>query len=429
MVLALLVIGIVYAAPIVVDSFDVGEQALWVSATKTSDSDYVEHGDILGGERDTFLTYSSGTGARINLDIDFGGTSNRLAYTAGDTMEGTAEIQWDDDDNGAPSLNYALNQDLSGDDGFLVEVIFDDLEGKITMEAHTDATHWSNMTIDLPGGLDDPTNRMDLFFDQGSFTQQGTDGPVNWSDVDAIVLKLDGTVDPALDVTIDSVESTSVREYGDLPSSYGTDILSANHIPKGLRLGNNVDTEASYPTTGDADADDTTDFDDEDGVRPTPGVNWQPGTNGGSIDVTVEGCSGTCYLNGWINWNSTGTDSDSDFDDPGEQILTNYPISNGADQTIPFDIPAGTDTTDTFFYARFRICETSGACDNVDNTDTNVNNGEVEDYKWSFGPTGVVLSELKAHPASYGGWALTPAAIILLGLAAMGFLAVARRRV
>jgi len=427
-VLALLVVAIVYAAPAVVDSFDVGEQSLQVTSSSPNDSGYVEDTTIMGGERDTFLSYSSGSGARINLDIDFGGTSNRLAYTAGDTMKGTAELQWDGDDDGASSLNYGLNQDLSGDDGFLLKLLFDDLRGRITIEAHTDSTHWSDMTIDLPGGVDDPQNQMDLFFDHNSFTAKGSGGGVDWSNVNAVVMKIDGTVDAALDVTIDMHESTTAREYGDLPDeSYAASILSANHIPKGLRLGNNVDTEASYPTTGDADGDDTTDFDDEDGVTRA-GTQWTGGDTGGQVQVVIEGCAaaGGCYVNGWIDWNNDG-DFDDTVDNASEHIINNVNETTDGTKTYTIDVPDGGVANGTY-YARFRICEGSTDCDNPDNTDTNVNNGEVEDYKWSFGPNAVILSSMTAHSVSANPIAAPLAAIGLVGAGAMGFFALVRRR-
>jgi len=428
-VLALLVIGIVYAAPAIVDSFDVGEQNLQVTSGSPSASGYVEDGTIMGGERDTFLNYSSGSGSTIDLRIDFEGTSNRLAYTAGDTMKGTAELQWDGDDNGASSLKYGLSRDLSGDDGFLLELLFDDRGGKLTMEAHTDSDHWSDMTINLPGGLDDPTNRMDLVFDHNSFTSRGTAGGVDWTNVNAIVMKLDGTVDPALDVTIDSVESTSVRDYGDLPSGYGTSILNANHIPQGLRLGNNVDTESTYNASTNANGDDTNPtggVDDEDGVFRTPGVNWSDST-GGSVDIYVEGCGSdnTCYVSGWIDWNNNNS-----FDDTGEQILADSDVIDGKN-TKTFSIPDTANIgegSEKWVYARFRLCDATGECNTP--TAQNVTNGEVEDYYWSFGPNAVTLTRLEATSApSHQPVGAAAAALALLASSmVVGGVLVLRRR-
>ena len=415
-VLALLVIAIAYAATVNIDSFDIGTQDLSVYSGKTTDSNALDTTASIGEERDVYLAWVSGD-AGIELHVDQYGTTNRLAFAAADGMKGTANVTWDGDDNDATSLDATGlgGKDLTDNntnDAIRAKIVFDDRKTQLTFKIYTDSNNWSQLSVNLPGGIDDTSNWVDILFPFDSFGNGA--GTTNFANVGAIVLEIDGTIESALDLSIDLVESTSVRDYGDLPSSYGTSILNANHIPKGLRLGNDVDTESTYHASDDATGDNLDQFNDEQGVRPTPGVNWQPGTNGGSIDVTVEGCSGTCYLNGWINWNSTGTGSDSDFDDAGEQILTNYPISNGADQTIPFDIPAGTDTTETFFYARFRICPTSGSC-NTDNA-TNVTNGEVEDYYWEFGPTAITLNTLSAGNG-------VPMAVVIGGIALLFFLA------
>jgi len=355
--------------------------------------------------------------------------SNRLSYTQDAATEGTAQVVWDGDDNNATVISRTglSGVDLTdGDtnDGFLVQVIFDDLEIDLTFKVYT-GTNWSESTIRLPGGIAEATNRMDVFFPFSGFTIGGGTGAVLTS-TGAVVMEIDGTVAASADLTLDMVESNSDREYGDLPASYGTAITTANHIPQVLRLGNNLDTESDGQPNASANGDDTADSpDDEDGVQPTPSQNWSVGVNGGSIDVTVEGCSGTCYLNGWINWNSTG---DSDFGDTGEPVLNDYGISNGADQTIPITIPTGTDVTDTYFFARFRLCDATGECNTA--TAQNVTNGEVEDYKWSFGPTAVTLRRLEAISVP-SRFPVGPAAAALALLASgivVGGVVVRRRR-
>lgn len=421
-----LVVGVVLAAVVTVDTFNEGIQSLEVSSGIPVDSGFANHATILGGQRDAILTYTAGSGARINLDIDFDGTSNRLAYTSGDSMKGKAEIQWDGNaDGGATALDAdgLGGVDLTGggtNDGFLVQVIFDDLAANLTFKVYT-GTNWSQLTRSLPGRIT-ATNRMDVFFPFNGFTTGGGTGAV-FTSTGAVVLEIDGTVAAAVDLSLDLTESDSNREYGDLPASYGTAITTANHIPEALTLGANLDIETDGQPSIDAKGDDNNDLDDEDGVEPTMGVAWSPGTNGGSIDVTVVGCVGTCYLNGWIDWNGNN-------DLAGDQILDDYPISNELDQTITFVIPDGTDTTEVYFYARFRICDAIGECDNADTTDNNVSNGEVEDYRWYFGPTAVALTRLKATSAlpRLPVHVAAAALALLVGSAAVGGVLVLRRR-
>jgi len=222
--------------------------------------------------------------------------------------------------------------------------------------------------------------------------------------------------------------SCPTMDLGDLPASYQNTTLAndgARHIVGNLYLGNAVDADGDGQESDDTTGDDMYDgTDDEDGVVRTSGVKWSVGSppnNGGSVDVTVNGCSGTCYLNGWINWN-TGTDTD--FNDTGEQIFTDRAITTNGTQTLTFSIPAGVMFPNTFD-ARFRLCSASGMCNTVTGE---ASDGEVEDYQWDFGPNAVVLTELEARPISQDGWAMAPIAVGLLTIGTVGLIALTRRR-
>jgi len=432
-ILALLVIAIAYAATVNIDSFDIGTQDLSVYSGKTTDSNALDTTASIGGERDVYLAWVSGD-AGIELHVDQYGTTNRLAFAAADGMKGTANVTWDGDDNDATSLDATGlgGKDLTDNntnDAIRAKIVFDDRKTQLTFKIYTDSNNWSQLSVNLPGGIDDTSNWVDILFPFDSFGNGA--GTTNFANVGAIVLEIDGTIESALDLSIDLVESTSVREYGDLPDEkYAASILSANHIPKGLRLGNNVDTEASYPTTGDADADDDTDFDDEDGVTRV-GPQWTGGADGGQVQVVIEGCAvaGGCYVNGWIDWNNDGDFGDTDVGGASEHIVNNVHETTDGTKTYTIDVPKDGVANGTY-YARFRICEGSTDCDNPDNTDTNVSNGEVEDYKWSFGPNAVTLTHLKATSVPSRqpvGAAAAALALLASGMVVGGVLVLRRR--
>jgi hypothetical protein len=284
----------------------------------------------------------------------------------------------------------------------------------LTVRVYSD-TSSAGYSILLPGSIDTGQgDHVDFFI---PFNVAGLSG-FDFTDVGAIEVEFDTSLNAGADIDIEFFEADDFRDYGDLPLSYGVPISNANHIPHGLRLGRSVDIEENSQPSALANGDDAVgptarDVDDEDGVIPTPTSFWNVGIGGGSVDVTVNGCSGTCYLNGWINWNSVGVGSDSDFADPGEQVFTNTAVMNGT-QSFTFNIPAGADTTDTNFFARFRICENSMGAGSCNSLTGEVFNGEVEDHYWSFGPTAITLSDLTARSASRVALPLVGASLVLL---------------
>lgn len=176
-------------------------------------------------------------------------------------------------------------------------------------------------------------------------------------------------------------------DFGDLPDSYNLTLLGEEgprHAAGALRLGTLIDSEPN----GQPNATSAGDGADDDGVAPSPGVNWAVGASGGSVDFTVNGCSGVCAVNAWIDWNRDG-----DFSDAGEQIFNDLLVSDGS-QTVPFAIPNGVSFGGVF-NTRFRLypASTGGTAAPSGMADL----GEVEDYQWTFGPTAVKLSYLGAR--------------------------------
>lgn len=147
-------------------------------------------------------------------------------------------------------------------------------------------------------------------------------------------------------------------DFGDAPDPYPTKlkddgaraaVLDEFHLglSKSLTLnpGAGVDLEADgQPSIGAVD-DDITGVDDEDGVTFGPVIIGQSGR--ANVIVTVGTGISRGALQGWIDFNQDG-----DWDDSGEQIFKNLPLSNGVHTNLTFAVPANARPGQT--YARFR---------------------------------------------------------------------------
>ena len=139
-------------------------------------------------------------------------------------------------------------------------------------------------------------------------------------------------------------------DFGDAPSSYGTDIggEQASHRPDAvgpaLRLGATVDVEDAPAPSAGADGDDTTGTDDENGVGPiTVTTGAAP-----SVPVTVTNATaGPATLAGWVDLDKSGT-----FDANERAVGTVAAGTAGGTVTLTF---TGNVTTTQSTYARFRI--------------------------------------------------------------------------
>jgi hypothetical protein len=394
--LTLLAVGIVYAASVNIDTFNAGVQNLTVNSSTTVLSDTASAaGDVVDTYRDVWVSYSSGSNA-INLTVDTGGGagSNELSYSAGAGTDGSASVTWDgDQDPGSLSPTGLGNEDFidssPANDGIFMVVTLADHEATLTFTGYEDGSNYEDLAITF-NHSDADIGRLDLFYPFTDFTVQSGTG-ADWSSLGALVLDIEG--DPDLDLTIDYLEARDgddIREYGDLPSGYGS-LLDAYHIPNGLTLGIDLDSESSSNASSDAAGDDGSDYDDEDGVTPTNLAFWVSFSTG-FANVTVNGCTGTCYVNGWIDWNDDG-DFDDTVNGASEQIEDDEPLGNGASQGISFPSP-GSAMSQGYYYARFRVCDTINECDSPGTT--GVDSGEVEDYRWALGPTSVSLSAFDA---------------------------------
>ena len=162
------------------------------------------------------------------------------------------------------------------------------------------------------------------------------------------------------------------------PNGYPTSLVDdgARHtISSTLLLGTLVDEENDGTPDPISDGDDNDNSDDEDGISFS---NLDPGGDG-TATVTVTGEDG--LLNAWFDFNRDG-----DWDDPGEQIATDLPVSSGIN-VIMFAIPPDADPGPTF--TRFRLSTTSGLSPTGAAPD-----GEVEDYVTTIRTPNAVITAL-----------------------------------
>ena len=344
--IALLTTTVVLAATILVDHFDTGAQDFSViipAGGGTVGAGQSVAATVFGGERDLVIT---ATAPAIAASETYAarvltGSIGRLSLSADPEVQGVATITWD----GADGNPFVLNPtglggtDLTGggtNNAFHLVILFDDLPVNVILRVYSSAANWSQATANLPGGILSGS-RVDFTIPFASFTTGGGTG-ANFNSAGAIVLIVDATASPGADVTLDLVELDSTQDFGDLPNTYGTSLPGgARHsILTGLRLGGSIDAEANGNPSADASGDDNNQAppDDEDGVGRPTNFKWTVGnwssslTAGGTITVTVNGCSGSvtaCYFYGWIDFNRNGA-----FES-GEEIIgtSNLPAFGG----------------------------------------------------------------------------------------------------
>lgn len=355
--------------------------------------------DILGGYRDVCLSVSAGnSGAKSNWRVD--ATNHNISLAQADTVKSVATIQWDGNDGSctlAPTGMSAVDLTNSGaNNGILLRIVGSDGLGvSLRVRLYTDGSNWKERTVTHQGTVAAP-NAVDVVMPFSTFS--GGAGTLNAASVRAVELQIDATANAGADLTIGLFLAATRYDYGDLPlggvvAGYPEAVLNARHIIGGMRLGASVDGESTHKSSRDANGDDITDTDDEDGVTrrnrfgavPSDPPNWQAGSNGGAVRVAATGCSdndaGACYVVGWVDWNNDG-----DFDDASELIVEDYHYVDTLGTNYNFYIPIGTSFTDARYYARFRTCPGNTfnpACSTP--TATNVDNGEIEDYAWDWG--------------------------------------------
>lgn len=198
-------------------------------------------------------------------------------------------------------------------------------------------------------------------------------------DDDSISDANDGTDIGAIEIG----QQIAVHDFGDaadgivvggIARAYPTTLANdgARHLVSetGPRLGSVVpDVEQNGQPTAAADGDDQSGIDDESAINATT-IELTPGQPLSGLNVSHHGGSSGAVLSGWLDLNLDG-----DWDDPGEQILTDVAVPAGASTTslanvvLPPETPVGTS------FLRLRISTQSGLSTRGEATD-----GEVEDF-------------------------------------------------
>lgn len=172
------------------------------------------------------------------------------------------------------------------------------------------------------------------------------------------------------------------HDFGDAPQSYGTSVAPshiietlANNTSRTVYMGtNNVDAENSGTASIEADSDDLTGVNDEDGIVSFP-IIMSTAISNYSVNVTATNNSGAdAYVVGWIDWNQNGT-----FD-TGERVVSTV-IATGSNNVIRTLSWSGQTyaNTNSITYARFRISSDS-SFNTAATPISHAKNGEVEDY-------------------------------------------------
>ena len=152
------------------------------------------------------------------------------------------------------------------------------------------------------------------------------------------------------------------NDFGDAPASYG----SADHIMDGRRyLGGEPDGEASHQYSDEANGDDLSGRDDEDGVTIP---ELRQGTKVTIRVSIVTQYPYVCYFNGWVDWNGDG-----DFNDSNERIARNIRRTSSVTYNFETEVPADAIGSRPTF-ARFRLGPST------DSPTSTGSYGEVEDY-------------------------------------------------
>ena len=197
-------------------------------------------------------------------------------------------------------------------------------------------------------------------------------------------LALDGEVED-YQVNIEHVPLLGI-DFGDAPGpSYPTLLpLGARHpIVAGVGLGAMIDGEPNGQPTAYANGDDTTNFDDEDGV--TFATKLVVGSTA-TVHVVAGVLGG--YLDAWIDFDQNGSFDASEHIPPGGPV----PVPPGLN-TIGFAVPTPPAAKLGPTFARFRITSVPGGLAPGEAAQ----DGEVEDYMVKLfqpQPTNLVITNL-----------------------------------
>ena len=161
-------------------------------------------------------------------------------------------------------------------------------------------------------------------------------------------------------------------DYGDAPISYGP---AWHNIANGIYLGNKIDHDIDSYDTINANGDDLSGVDDDDGVTLVDGtdINGTYFKTNTTHQLKVK-ISKEAYLKLWID-----KDINGHFNNSTDLIYNSVSKLSVGEHTLTFSLPNGL-TTNTITYLRARISSSPSM-----NPTGFVTDGEVEDYAIMFG--------------------------------------------
>jgi hypothetical protein len=205
-----LVMGInAYAATLEIDPFDASQGPLTAPPDASGTAD---DAGILGGERDVQVHY---TGGPLNVEVNVNPGGNSLYTHSQDaSTTGASWIIWDGNDGDATTLDPT---GLGGVDltfgqplnivGILVGIADNDLSNAdaLRIEVYTDAGNWSFIETGIPVGAS-------IFFPKFNTYSVGAGTGADFTNVGAIALHINGTTEPAQDLSLDLIAASTVPE-------------------------------------------------------------------------------------------------------------------------------------------------------------------------------------------------------------------------
>ncbi|MBN2218091.1 MAG: hypothetical protein JW719_12020, partial [Pirellulales bacterium] len=180
-------------------------------------------------------------------------------------------------------------------------------------------------------------------------------------EIDTVRLESDRAV-------INILNDDGALDFGDAPSPYPTLLVDngARHlVVAGVYLGSAIDAETNGKPNAEANGDDVSVTDDEDGVV-IPASLAQGTTVGLTVTASTLG-----FLDAWMDFNADG-----DWDDEGERIFAGQMLTAGAN-TLNVNVPSTAKIGSS--YARFRFSSSGGL-----GYTGQASSGEVEDYCVQF---------------------------------------------
>ncbi|BAY61052.1 hypothetical protein NIES22_11130 [Calothrix brevissima NIES-22] len=242
--------------------------------------------------------------------------------------------------------------------------VFEATEG--VSQTIADNTNNSNVVLNWTGlsGLTPGTTYARFRISNGTLTTATPTGLIGIGEVEDYQVTIN-TIDYG--DAPDTTAGTGANDYQTTAANSGASHLIINTLKIGA---NEPDADNGTLQNANADADDITNIDDEDGVTFPTTLSTTNTTYSATVTITnISGSAAT--LVGWIDFNKNGV-----FD-PSEGVSQSVP-NNASPQNVTLNWTSLTGLTVGNTYARFRLSDSASLTTSTPNGA--IGNGEVEDY-------------------------------------------------